>query len=382
MEPNRVSAYDGLNLYWGDLHCHVRERRRDRASSGSLGAGGPWTLDEVYAYGREDSRLDFVAVTDHDVTLSPQEWEDTMAAAARWTEPGRFVAFLGYEWSHVSGEPSSDYGHRNVIYRRTEGPMLSCGDERYHSAPKLWRALKDCSSVNDVIVIPHHPARAASGIWWNHDHWDAELERLVEVYSLWGSSEKAGPPFEIHYLEQHSPTGRGEAPGHFVQDGLAKGHRFGIVAGSESHDGRPGNPIYHGPHRCGVDVCYRGGIQGTYASSLTRGDLFAAFRGRRCFGTTGAKIRLEFTLNSVLMGGEAAAAEERQFAVAVAGTDALASVEVVRNNKEVHRESPSDSRVEFTWRDSRALGDVDYYYVRVTQRDGNMAWSSPIWVGR
>jgi len=32
--------------------------------------------------------------------------------------------------------------------------------------------------------------------------------------------------------------------------------------------------------------------------------------------------------------------------------------------------------------DSRPSKAVDFYYVRVTQADGNLAWSSPIWVGR
>lgn len=372
---------DHVNLYWGDLHCHVRERRRDRASSGRLGVDGPWTLDEVYAHGQDESRLDFVAITDHDVALSPDEWEATQDAAQRHTEPGRFVAFLGYEWSHVPGEPSCDYGHRNVIYRDRCGPLLSCADADYNTAPKLWRGLRERLSPDRVLVVPHHPARAAGGIWWNHALWDEDLERLVEIYSLWGSSEKAGPPFEIHFLEHQSPTGRGEAEGHFVQDGLARGRRFGIISGSESHDGRPGNPVFHGPHRCGVDVCHRGGIQGTYASALDPDSLFEAFRSRRCYGTTGVKIQLRFALNGWPMGSETPAAEERYIKVAVEGTDTLARIDVVRNNADVHTAMPRAAATELTWCDARPNHARDYYYIRVTQQDGHMAWSSPIWVG-
>ena len=376
-----MPAYDGLDVYWGDLHCHVREWRRDRGSDGTLAAPSPWTLDEVYAFGRDDSRLDFVAVTDHDVHLDEAEWAETMDAARRHTDPGRFVAFLGYEWSHAEGNPSIDYGHRNVIYRATEGPLLTCADPRTHTAPGLWQALRDDVGIEDAIVIPHHPARAASRIWWNLDHWDPDLERLVEIYSLWGSSEKAGEPFEIHYLEQHSPTGRGEAEGHFVQDALARGYRFGIVAGSESHDGRPGNPLFHGPHRCGIDVCYRGGIQGTWAPALECDPLFDAFRARRCYGTTGVKIGLQFSLNGALMGQELPAADRRELRVRIEGTDTIDTIDIVRNNADVHTEHPCTRAHELAWRDERSAADRDCYYVRVTQRDGHMAWSSPIWVG-
>ena len=77
--------------------CHVREQRSNRYSSAKPGAGGPWTLDEVYAYGRDVSRLDLVAITDHDVKLSPKEWSDTVVASEQQTCPGEFIAFLGYE---------------------------------------------------------------------------------------------------------------------------------------------------------------------------------------------------------------------------------------------------------------------------------------------
>jgi hypothetical protein len=36
---------------------------------------------------------------------------------------------------------------------------------------------------------------------------------------------------------------------------------------------------------------------------------------------------------------------------------------------------------EFTWADLAELKAGDYYYIRVTQVDGSMAWSSPFWVG-
>ena len=42
-------------------------------------------------------------------------------------------------------------------------------------------------------------------------------------------------------------------------------------------------------------------------------------------------------------------------------------------------DAPMDRR--FTFVDNEGVNQGDYYYVRVRQQDGSMAWSSPIWVG-
>ena len=64
-----MPAYDGLDVYWGDLHCHVREWRRDRGSDGSLAASSPWTLDEVYELWSDDEKLNRPLQAARDVGL-------------------------------------------------------------------------------------------------------------------------------------------------------------------------------------------------------------------------------------------------------------------------------------------------------------------------
>ena len=67
----------------------------------------------------------------------------------------------------------------------------------------------------------------------------------MEVYSHWGSSEHEGEPYALkarnertQWDEPHAEYPPYEATGHFLQDGLRQGFRFGFVGGSESHDGR------------------------------------------------------------------------------------------------------------------------------------------------
>ena len=82
----------------------------------------------------------------------------------------------------------------------------------------------------------------------------------------------------------------------------------------------------------------------------------------------------------------------RRITVSVHGTDKLASVEIVCNNRDVHIVNPNALDAEIDWVDERPLADIylppalhsptpfAFYYVRVTQVDGEMAWASPIWI--
>jgi hypothetical protein len=50
----------------------------------------------------------------------------------------------------------------------------------------------------------------------------------------------------------------------------------------------------------------------------------------------------------------------------------------VRDNNYVYAHEPEGSEFELSFRDFTP--GEHYYYVRVEQRDRNMAWSSPVWV--
>jgi hypothetical protein len=42
---------------------------------------------------------------------------------------------------------------------------------------------------------------------------------------------------------------------------------------------------------------------------------------------------------------------------------------------------PTEYAAKLRWTDRRSSDESDWYYVRVTQHNGQLAWSSPIWVG-
>src|SRR5205085_1502670 len=133
-----------------------------------------------------------------------------------------------------------------------------------------------------ALVIPHHPANEVMGVDWHLGH-DAEVERLVEIHSVWGNSERsaaAGNPYPIR-------TNGGEQAGRHVVDALRLGRRYGIIAGGDIHDGRPGDELHtrqREPER--YSVLRRQGIMGVWAEALTRDAVFEALWRRRVYGTT------------------------------------------------------------------------------------------------
>lgn len=364
-------------LLWGVIHCHTEI---------SDGAG---SLDHSYNYMKNQCGLDFGATSDHDHLweTSDDMWRSVQEAAARYNEPGRFTTFLGYEWAKWRQNGDGD---RNVYYLHDYRPMYRSDDGEYPTPGDLFATLDD----ETAIVIPHHSANVGNHCDWK-DH-DPEKERLVEIYSMWGNSERGfheGNPFPIRKKDS-TQRDAGEVPAGFVQRALELGWRVGFTGGGDDHMGHPGDMIFMGrePFR------YKAGLMAAYAAENTRQAIWDAMWNRRCYGTTGPRIIVEFHLDDQPMGAELRLSDRpalesmRQLRVAVHGTDKISSIEVVRNNKEVHVVEPNALDATFTWMDQERLTDVNlpaakytdepftFYYIRITQADGEMAWSSPIWI--
>ncbi|MGB9588189.1 MAG: hypothetical protein ACPL7O_08425, partial [Armatimonadota bacterium] len=167
-------AGEELNLYIGDLHCH------DCLSEAE---GYP---DEIYRWAIEDRNLDFVSVVPQcHGWLDNETWNITKYMNERYLDEGKFVTFLGFEWQHTG------YGDKVVHFLNGDQPYLPVDDERYNSASKLYEALR----ATDALVISHHPAYPP-GSWCASTDFDVvetDVERLVELWSMHGSSEGYDP---------------------------------------------------------------------------------------------------------------------------------------------------------------------------------------------
>ena len=337
------SRGDDYQLLWGDIHGH------------SYCSDGTHSPEHYYGYGRDVGYLDFCALTDHD-TFSEEVWKKLMESAESANEPGRFTTFLGYEWS---GEWTQSIC---VLFKNAVGGYYPGNLKASRHPQDLIGLIKD----EDAMIV-RHDMPLPENRWQKLDLSD-QLERLVEIYSPFHSSETA-----------HSPGARGALDdGNSVQAALADGLRFGFVGCSDTHISMPGR-------RQGVSKGmpgYRAGIYGltaVYAVENTREAVFDALQARRCYAVTD-RIYLDFQVNNQSMGSELHLREPRVIMARAAGTAPFVQVEIIKNNAVVHSIAQGASDTEFEYVDKTEICPGDYYYLRITQEDGNMGWSSPVWV--
>ena len=350
---------DGMRLAWGDLHgqseYHANHSQGvDFRSAGwrkGLSCGTP---EECLSFAREVALLDFAAITDQGGCLNPA-WPEMQAAANNADDPGRFVAFRGYEAGVLKG-------HRNVIF---SGDDIDPPEEPATFSMDPDSLYRHYAGRTDVILIPHHVK-----VWTDWRYHDPSLEPIMEVYSSWDQSES--PDLSL--------WGKGTTPGAGAWEAIRRGYRLGMMASSDSHSGMPGR-VFAGDRQ--RHTPFSGGLCAVWTPELTRSGVFDALRSRRCYGTTGARIQLQLEASGHPMGSDVRAwppGQPRELKVRIVGTDEVSRVEVVRNLEvvHVHAEGGSDE-VAFDWTDGSSVERDACYYLRVFQTDGHRAWSSPIW---
>jgi hypothetical protein len=363
----------GYPLFFGDIHTHSGQVLEACDNSGC----GLGTRADNYAYARGPGGLDFYALTDHEWQIDPQNPAGYLDLADRYQSDGSFVCLPGYEFTNLL------WGHRNVYFgdsggvvvntNRTPGGRPTKDPAQCIAPPELWRAL--AAHKVPFLTVPHHPSAASHPFTW--DVFDPRYDRLVEVYSCWGSSAYTGD----------FPRGVSDRyPSLDIHKALARGLRFGLIASADGHDGHPGNaqgPLvkhHHQFHFCGS------GRAVVLAEALTRQAVYEALYQRRCYATTGVPIVLDVSLNGGLMGQELPAlplGSRPRLAVRCQGSNGLEQIRVVKNGRVAYAEPCFGARdADLVWGDAHYQRDEpSSYHVRVVQVDRESAWSSPIWVG-
>jgi len=355
-----TTAPHEYNLYWGDIQNHTNI------------SDGNGTIEDFYNYAQNVANIDFVALTDHDHTygvnyLTPVVWEKIRELARVHNSDGKFVSFLGWEWTNESR------GHKHIVYPGDDAEPYNY--KTYPLPSDLWAALEG----ETALTISHHIAWGSRKIDWNYRN--DKFHRIVEVYSQHGANE-----YLLNPLDHQSSAGR--APGHYVRDALAMGHKLGILASSDNHFGYPGNGWMWSP--TALDSNSRGtGFAGIYADTLTRESLFEALVDRRVFGTTDHRTIVDFKVNGKWMGSEISSDTIPLIQGSVLSHTPIKSVEIVKFNGMNYEISALDLggaeySFNFSYRDSSYLRS-SFYYLRVTSvgnANDRFAWSSPVWVNK
>lgn len=330
-------AGETLPVWWGDLHMH------SNVSVCSLHEGFHCTeLEDKYKVCREVGQLDFAMCTDHD-NMSDWEWYRTKRAADRENKPGAFVAFQGFEWTATMRTDKPNFGHDNVLYRTT-GPLLRC--DVVDTPEKMWAAL----AALDALTIPHHTGDLQHEFDWNHH--DPRFRRLVEIFQVRGSYEYDGCPLDPRSF------GRTFSPGRTVRDALLRGYRLGFTAGGE-HEGV--------------------GVTAVIAKELTRDALFQALYNRRVYGTTGARMLLDFTIGGQPLGSELENIPVAAIRFSVQAAGELQSLRIVKDGECLLEQPFQGEEATLELNDPVGPGE-HFYYAVVQRRDGEMGWASPIFI--
>src|SRR5262249_12598646 len=122
-----------------------------------------------------------------------------------------------------------------------------------------------------------------------------------------------------------------------------------------------------------------------YSPSTNRTEIVNSMRKRHAYAATD-NIVLDFEAVDTdgathMMGDIFEATRGLRLKVNALGTDEITRVDLIRNSAVIYSlpdGGKKDASFEFT--DRNPQSGTNWYYVRVTQKDRNLAWSSPVWV--
>ncbi len=364
----------------GDLHRHTEL---------SWDAGGTidGSLPEFYRYMIDAASMDFGASTDHQGGAHDYWWWYSQKMTDMHHLPGNYVSLFGFERS-----VNYPMGHHNVFYanrsgevvpffmkRRVPGYLLDDqpvrGDQPGVIPPQErdenGNVVDPRVTANDTLLlfeevrrmggvaIAHTSATNMGTAWRFHD---PKAAPVVEIFQGDRTSyERDGAP-----LSARSPAPRdapgGYRPAGFVNNALAKGYTLGTIASSD----------HYSTHYSYAMV---------YTSSFTREGILDAIRRRHTYGATD-NIILDVRMGDHFMGDRFRAAKPLPIRVSIRGTAEIDKVHVIRDGRIVHTHLPGAQETDFQFTDAESGedGSSHYYYVRVEQGDGQIAWGSPMWV--
>lgn len=345
----RAHSFSGeWEILFGDIHQHTAH------------SDGTGSLHEAYERAREEYGDDFVAVTDHESFLGkrigPGEWLRSMAECDRYNEPGCFVTIPGYEWTGVR-HPGP--GHKCVYWPSTDRPLLG----REHPEARDSKSLVAAVGARGGLVFPHHVGWTGA----DAEAHEPSVQTCWEVVSCHGSYEYFG----------EKAIGQRDVPleGQFIRDQLDHGLRFGFVGGSDGH----GLLWHHGVSR--KRDSHRTGLTALLVRERSREALFEALRLRRCYATSGVPIFIELSADGTPMGAcRRWDGGTIHLDIRVEADQTLDAATLICARGFEHELEVNGSKLTRSFEFRFPQGPhAQYLYLRIALKDGEFAWTSPIW---
>ena len=353
--------------YFGQLHSHTQY---------SDGAG---SLESALAYVKalpDNANVDFVAFTDHsnyfdksgaanpegalyDMTkateYSQQTWKSYKDAVAAFNadNAGSMVAIAGFEMTW-SGGP----GHINTF--NTPG-IVSRNNTTLNNKTKdaglqaYYKLLSQTEGVDSISQF-NHPG-TTFGNFIDFGYWDAVVDTRMYMVEVGNGEGQIGAGGYYPSYEQYIMA-------------LDKGWHVAPTNNQDNHKGKWGNA------NDARDVIL--------TDDFSESGIYEALRARRMYATEDKNLDLDYTVNGNMMGSIIDVPEKLNFEISFNDpdrTDSIAKVELVVNS----------GKVAYTWDSAADLAkgsvsvelapEYTYYFVRVTEGDGDLAVTAPVWVG-
>ena len=279
-------------------------------------------------------------------------WQKTIQVAQRHNQPGKFTAFIGYEYTPT---PGSRHLHRNVVFRDANVPQEPFSARDSSNPEDLWDWMDELrANGTKALAIPHNMNQSDGLAFmtktWRGDAIDKAFadkrirnEPIAEISQQKGTSEthpSLSPNdewanFQIvqYYLNRRTNSNPiSTFKGGYWRDALKTGlalktsvgtnpFQLGAIGASDSHvsagpydeknlfalaDNSPvargsAYPDYENPdnnwagYKTGRRATHgTGGLAGIWAEENTRASLFDAMQRRETFATSGPRIRVRF----------------------------------------------------------------------------------------
>lgn len=310
-------------------------------------------LEDTWRYALDAGQLDWMGNGDHDNGFGHEYmWWLIQKSIDVHTNPPHFVGAMTYERSVVYPN-----GHRNVMMPRRgvrplpRGMLPGTPDEGTPDTKMLYAYLKHFGAI-----CSSHTSGTTMGTDWRDN--DPEVEPVVEIYQGHRHNYE-------HFGAPRSATAQtqigGFEPAGFIWNALERGYRLGFQSSSDH-----------------VSTHMSYGI--AFVEEVSRQGIIDAFKKRHSCAATD-NIVLVVRSGEHLMGDEFETSERPTLSIEAHGTAPIARLHIIRDNKYLDTLEAGQRDVERTYTDMDAeAGKTSYYYVRLEQDDGNLAWASPMWI--
>ncbi|MFW5652013.1 MAG: CehA/McbA family metallohydrolase, partial [Acetivibrio ethanolgignens] len=352
-------------LYFGQLHSHTGEYSD---GSGQLSEA----LEYVKAIPEKDN-IDFVAFTDHsnyfdeknaanpaEALYNPEQM--TASSRAKWNtykstvadfnkSQDKIVALAGFEMTWSGGPGHINTFNTPGLVSRNNGVLNNKAD---NAGLKAYYTLLKNEALVDSISQLNHPG-TTFGTFADFGYWDTVIDsrvNMVEVGNGEGAIGSGG------YFPSYT----------YYTMALDKGWHVAPTNNQDNHKGRWGNA------NDARDVII--------ADSLAEEEIYQAMRERRMYATEDKNLEIMYTVNDQMMGSSLTEVPE-SLTVKISlndPDDTIQKAELIANSgRVVHKWDVNAQNKELT-----AIIDPDYsyYYLRVTEADGDLAVTAPVWVGK